>query len=211
MKRLLLILVTAGLVLGVVPVLAQEEATPTGEVATPVPEAIKQAPPEYLYPGILPDHPLYFLKSLLYRIRELFVFGDVAKSRWFLKMADKRAAEARELANKGKEELAQKASEEAVAARDKATEHLKVAKSAGKDIEELIEKLEAVSVRQQAVLDRVLEKAPEQAKEAIERAKENSIRGHERAIEALREREERKEEKEKEKGGGVEEEEGEEE
>lgn len=193
MKRLLLILVAMGMVLGTVPIFAQEEATPTaeeatpaGEAVTPVPEAIEQAPPEYLYPGILPDHPLYFLKSFIYRIRERFVFGDAAKTGWLLKMADKRAAEARGLADKGKEELAQKASEKAVAARDRATERLEVAKAAGKDVEELIEKLEAVSVRQQAVLDHVLEKVPEQAKEAIQQAKEKSKRGHERAIEVLR-------------------------
>ena len=207
MKKLLLILVVSGLVLGAVPVFAQgtfgvsqEEATPTAEeatpaaeeAATPVPAAVEQAPPEYLYPGVLPDHPLYFLKALLYKIRELFVFGDVAKTKWFLKMADKRAAEAKELANKGKEKLAVKASEKAVAARDKAAEHLKVAKSAGKDVEELVEKLEAASIRQQAVLDHVLEKVPEQAQEAIRRAKERSVRGHERAIEVLREREGRR-------------------
>ena len=202
MKKLLLLLVASGLVFGAVSAFAQEEtaptveqeATPAGETATPVPEAVGQAPPEYLYPGVLPDHPLYFLKALLYKIREFFVFGDVAKTRWFLKMADKRAAEARELANKGKEKLAQKASEQAVAARDKAAERLKVAKAAGKDVEELVEKLEAVSIRQQVVLDQVLEKVPQQAKEAIRRAKERSKKGHERAIEVLRKRKKRLEE-----------------
>lgn len=202
MKKLLLLLVTTGLVLGTVPVFAQEEATPTAEEeempageeeATPVPAAVEQAPPEYLYPGVLPDHPLYFLKSFLYKIRGRFVFGDVAKTRWFLKMADKRAAEARGLADKGKEKLAEKASEKAVAARDKAAEQLKVAKATRKDVEELVEKLEAVSIRQQVVLEHVLQKVPEQAQEAIRKAKEKSIKGHERAIEALKEREERKE------------------
>lgn len=194
MKKLLLLLVVSGLVFGTMSVFAQdtpdvdqEEASPTAEQeATPVPEAIDQAPPEYLYPGILPDHPLYFLKSFIYRVRERFVFGDAAKTGWLLKMADKRAAEARGLADKGEEKLAQKASEKAVAARDRATERLEAAKTAGKDVEELVEKLEAVSIRQQAVLDHVLEKAPEQAKEAIQKAKEKSKRGHERAIEVLK-------------------------
>lgn len=197
MKRWLLFLVAVGLVLGA-PVFAQEEATPTAEktisvgreataaAKTPIPAAVKEAPPEYLYPGILPDHPLYFLKALLYKIRGLFVFGDLARARWQMKMADKRAAEARALAKKGRYKLAKKALERAVIAQEKAVEHLERAKKKGKKIEDLVERLEKVSIRQQAALDRVLEKVPEEAKEAILKAKERSKKGHRRAIEVLK-------------------------
>jgi hypothetical protein len=209
MRKLLLSLVFLALIGGVPLVLAQEpldvssematdtaqEETTKEEIKSPIPEAIEQAPPEYLYPGILPDHPLYFLKSLLYKVKGFFVFGDAAKANWFLKMADKRAAEAKGLVDKGKEDLAVQAAEKAVDARDKASEYLQVAKAAGKDVEELVGKLEAISVRQQTSLDYVLEKVPESAQPAIEKAKENSQKGHERAIEALRRREEKKEER----------------
>jgi hypothetical protein len=170
---------------------AQEEAA---EVATPLPEVLTQSPVEYLYPGLLPDHPLYFLKSFVYAVRGLFVFGDEAKARWHLKLSDKRAAEARELAEKGKDVLAVRASEKAVTTRDRAIEYMEVIKAQGKDVEGLIEKLEAVSIRQQAVLEGVLEKVPEQAKDAVRKAKERSKSGHEKAIEVLREKEERVEE-----------------
>jgi len=197
-KRLLLFLVAVGLVLGTAPVFAQEEATPTAEktvsagreataaAKTPTPAAVKEAPPEYLYPGILPDHPLYFLKALLYKIRGFFVFGDLARARWQMKMADKRAAEAKALAKKGRYKLAKKALERAVIAQEKAVEHLERAKKKGKKVENLVERLEKVSIRQQAALDRVLEKVPEEAKEAILKAKERSKKGHRRAIEVLK-------------------------
>jgi F0F1-type ATP synthase membrane subunit b/b' len=55
-----------------------------------------------------------------------------------------------------------------------------------KDREELLKKMVALSVRQQAVLAKVYEQVPEQAKEAVQKAIENSQRGHEQATQELK-------------------------
>lgn len=59
------------------------------------------------------------------------------------------------------------------------------AASQGKDIEALVEKLTENQKRHKEVLQRVYQKAPEQAKDAILKAMENSSKGLENAIERV--------------------------
>ena len=167
-------------------------------------QAVDEAPPEYLYSGMLPDSPFYFLKNLLYKVKGSFVFGDTAKVRWFLKMADKGAAEARGLIDKEKSEMAGETLEKAILARNKAFERLQIAQKAGQDVDELVLRLEKTSLRQQATLDYVWGKVPDSAKGTIRQAKEKSQRGHQQAIESLKKGTPaaEDEELEKEQGGG---------
>ncbi len=58
------------------------------------------------YPGILPDHPLYFLKAARDKIAELAIRDNNEKAKHYLLLSDKRAAMAMLLAKKGKNELA---------------------------------------------------------------------------------------------------------
>lgn len=58
------------------------------------------------YPGILPDHPAYFLKAARDKVTEFAIRDNTEKAKHYLMLSDKRAAMAMMLAKKGKNELA---------------------------------------------------------------------------------------------------------
>ena len=58
------------------------------------------------YPGILPDHPLYFLKALRDRLHLFFNRSLQKKTEIYLLYSDKRVASAQILIEKGKEKMA---------------------------------------------------------------------------------------------------------
>lgn len=58
------------------------------------------------YPGILPDHPLYFLKVVRDRIMEFGTRDHLKKAELYLLLSDKRVAMATLLVKKGKERIA---------------------------------------------------------------------------------------------------------
>jgi hypothetical protein len=58
------------------------------------------------YPGILPDHPLYFLKTLRDRLHLFFNRSLQKKAEIYLLYSDKRVASAQILLEKGKEKMA---------------------------------------------------------------------------------------------------------
>jgi len=128
-------------------------------------------------PGLLPDSPIYFLKPLSEKVRGLFIFGQDSKALYALTLADKRLSEAKALSDKGKDDLAADTAEQAGKENENAQEHLAKAEIEGKDVTAVVERLAANSVRQQIVLAKVLEKVPQQAKAAIQRAMEMSKRG----------------------------------
>lgn len=55
------------------------------------------------YPGILPDHPLFFLKRLRDKILEITTRDTMKKAELYLLLSDKRVAMAQALSNVGKE------------------------------------------------------------------------------------------------------------
>ena len=58
------------------------------------------------YPGILPDHPLYFVKTVRDRMIDWVTRDNLKKAEYYLLFSDKRAAMATSLAKKGKDNLA---------------------------------------------------------------------------------------------------------
>lgn len=58
------------------------------------------------YPGLLPDHPLYFLKIVRDRITEFATRDNLKKAEFYLLTSDKRIAMALALAKKGRDKLA---------------------------------------------------------------------------------------------------------
>src|SRR5688572_7269837 len=54
------------------------------------------------YPGILPDHPLYFLKMMRDRVVEWSLFRPERKAEYFMFLADKRIGAGRVLIEGGK-------------------------------------------------------------------------------------------------------------
>jgi hypothetical protein len=59
------------------------------------------------YPGILPDHPLYFLKTVRDRIIELLVVDPARRAEFYLLQSDKWLSATQVLLEKGKKDLAQ--------------------------------------------------------------------------------------------------------
>lgn len=57
------------------------------------------------YPGLLPDHPLYFIKDLRDKIQEFLNRDNLKKAELYLLYSDKKAAMAMILASKGKNQL----------------------------------------------------------------------------------------------------------
>ena len=58
------------------------------------------------YPGILPDHPLYFVKTMRDRIIDWVTRDNIKKAEYYLLFSDKRTAMAMSLAKNGKDNLA---------------------------------------------------------------------------------------------------------
>lgn len=135
-------------------------------------------------PGMLPDHPMYFIKSMSESIGTFFTFGEVNKAERALQLAEKRLAEARALAADGKPEEAAKAVERYQAQLDRALTRAKQAQANGDDADEVLTDVSEATPRHQAVLAEVYEKVPEQARPGIQRAMEASRRGHAQATEA---------------------------
>jgi len=135
--------------------------------------------------GMLPGNPFYFLETLSEGIGTFFTFGDIKKAERHLALASERLAEADALADKGDSNRAEKATERYQERLDKALIKAEEAKTRGKNTDAVLEKIAEATVRHQAVLAEVYEKVSEQAKEAIQRAMENSARGHDTALNAV--------------------------
>ena len=142
-------------------------------------------------PGITPDSPFYFLDNWGKNIGLFFAFGPEAKARKALEYAEERLAEAQAMAVKNRirevEQAANGYNEFLTIVAERAEE----ARQQGVS-DNISEKVALATSKHLSVLDRVKETVPEQAREAIARAKEASINGQQNALRALaRERLER--------------------
>ncbi len=133
-------------------------------------------------PGLTPDSPFYFLKTWVEKIRLFFAFSPKGKVTLLTKFAETRLAEAQAMVKRGKPEIAEKCVDRYEKCLERAEEEIKKKDKVDKDVYETV--AEATS-KHTAVLQGLLEKVPEQAKDAIEHAIEVSQRGHDRALEAL--------------------------
>lgn len=133
-------------------------------------------------PGMLPDNPLYFVKSMSEGIGTFLTFGDVAEAERSLDLAEQRLAEARALANEGKAEAAEKAVKRYEEQLERSQARAEEAREKGKDTEEVLTRTSEATLRHQVVLAEVYAKVPEQARPGIERAMRASMRGHEQSM-----------------------------
>jgi len=134
-------------------------------------------------PGILPDNPLYGLKIVAEAIGTFFTFGQEKKAERMLQLAEKRLAEAEAVAEKGNIKAVERAIKGYQKAIENAQRHAENAARKGEVLEMIAEK----TAKHLSVLDRIKDKAPEQAKEAITKAKEVSINVQKKALRALSE------------------------
>jgi hypothetical protein len=140
---------------------------------------------ELVDPGLLPNHPLYFLKSFSEGVGTLFTFGQVNRANRQVLLAENRLAEANALIAQGETEIAEKAMERYQEQFAHAFTFAQRAREAGQNTDEVMAKIAENTLRHQAVLSRVYEQVPEEARGAIEQAMESNLRGHQQALEAI--------------------------
>ena len=128
--------------------------------------------------GSIPGDILYPVKETTENVRVATAFSDESKAKVHLAIADEKLNEIEKLEARGKSaDKIIAATERLEKNQGKAIEKLEKAQSEGKDVSAIVARLQSNLERQQSVLARVLEKVPEQAKAAIQRAMENSQRG----------------------------------
>lgn len=147
--------------------------------------AYAQVDEELPSPGLTPDSPFYFVDIWGEKIGLFFAFGAEAKAGKALEYAEERLAEAHVMAVKNKPEAVRMAAsryDEYIAT---GTQNIEEARNKGVDISEVSEIVALATSKHLLVLDGVMDIVPEEAKEAIGKAKGVSINGHGSALRAL--------------------------
>ena len=136
-------------------------------------------------PGMLPNSPFYFLKTWTENVGTFFTFNEEAKAERMLHLSERRLAEAKALSEQGETELAEKTIGRYEEQLNSALEKARSARGEGKEMEDLFIRVSEATYKHQDVLMDVYDKVPEQAKENIQRAMDESMRGHEEALESI--------------------------
>ncbi len=132
---------------------------------------VEAAEAEFSSPGLLPDHPFYFLKRGIERAQLMLTFDEEHKTRLHLKLAKVRLAEAKKLAEQNKAEHAREAANEF-------SRELNETKKSPRGIwknTSLVRETEELTAKSAIVLSLILDKVPMHAKPAIEQALNNSL------------------------------------
>ena len=128
--------------------------------------------------GITPDSPFYFVDNFWKSVRLTFTFNKIRKIERRMEFARERLAEAEQMSKENKVE----AMERALERYEKQIQHAeeKIEKRT-----ELADKVAEMTAKHLKILERVIDKAPENARAGLERALEASEKGHVRAIQIL--------------------------
>ena len=134
-------------------------------------------------PGITPDSPFYFFDKLGKNIGMFFTFGPENKARKALKYAEERLAEARVMAEKNKAKALRNAADDYDEFMAMANKRIREVKK--QDISGNITESVALAISKHlSVLEKVRERVPDEASEAVTRVREASVN---RQVNALRE------------------------
>lgn len=144
-------------------------------------------------PGLLPDSPIFFLKTWYEKAQLAFTFDNAKKAVMEHRFALRRVVEAEKLVEKGNVELAQQHLEKYQGLLDGLQERVAGAENAGKDVNALLGKLELFQERQQVVLQHVYEQVPAPAHDSIQHVMELSAQGLENAVQEVKGSEKAKE------------------
>jgi len=139
-------------------------------------------------PGLTPDSPFYFLETIMEEIGTFFTFGDLKKAERYATLAAERLAEAQVIAGKGKPELVEKTLERYAMQLQNSIARAEKAQTKGQNTEQVMARVGQATSKHLEVLAEVAEKVPEEAKPAIENAMKASLKGHEKAVQALKAR-----------------------
>ncbi len=133
------------------------EATPSAEVS------------ELPTVHILPDNPLYFLKTLKEKVQLLIIRSASGQADLFLGFAQKRLAEALKVAKKGKVHISEKLFEAFGRDIELVQEKIKEAKRKGEQTRDLLVKLQETVAYQKSVVEKMQEEASFYSSEVQER------------------------------------------
>lgn len=149
-------------------------------VATPAAQKSNYILP---YPGILPDHPLYFLKMLRDRILDLFTQAPLKKTEFLILMADKRLGAGKTLIDYGKINLGETTISKGENYLERAVSSISQIGSKGEKGNEVLDKLKESLAKHIEVLQEVQQKVPEEAKSGITNALERAQKGYQKVLE----------------------------
>ena len=136
--------------------------------------------------GLLPGDLFYFMDLFSEGLGTLFTFGNSAKAKRYMSIAEERLSEAKELAELGEFELADKAMKKYQKDVEKALKKINDAKiDHEEDIDEVLPNIAIATIKHQAVLADVYDRVPEEAKKEIEDTMKKSMIGYEVAIAAM--------------------------
>lgn len=120
------------------------------------------------YPGILPDHFLYPLKMIRDRLLVFLTEDPLKKGQLFLLYADKRLAAGKSLFEKGKVDLGITTITKAEKYLEKALIQEEIARKAGKNTQEFLEKLYLSSQKHQEIISELSAKSQSEEKKILE-------------------------------------------
>lgn len=142
-------------------------------------------------PGILPTSKLYFLKTWGEWAKvNILTFDRDKKAELRLEFAEKRLTELNELKDQGKlddkqSERLTNSYEKLISKVEDRIERIERKKEIGGDDSSLADKVSEKMIQHQDVLNKVRDNVPEPAKKAIDKAKQVSLKGEEKAMERL--------------------------
>ena len=143
--------------------------------------------PELPDHGTTPDSWMYGFKRFREGVDMFFTFDDLAKGEKHVNYAGLRLSEAKAMAERGKPEFVDSLVKEYGENINASNEIAKKAQQIGKNVTKVTELVGLATSVHLDVLDEVYEKAPEQAKEAILKAKDASMNGQKNALRVLSE------------------------
>jgi len=121
------------------------------------------------FPGILPDHPLYFLKRLRDTILEKLISDPIRKTEFYILQADKRLAMGNLLMEAGKGTLGESTISKAEKYMEQAISGMALHKKNGGSVPGyVIERLEKATAKHQEVITELLNKAQETEKAGLQ-------------------------------------------
>lgn len=113
------------------------------------------------YPGILPDHQLYFIKVVRDSVLEFFTRDYIKKAELNLLLADKKAVMALELSKKNKWSMAKKYILQAESYYPKIVENIDVSKKQGKSASgDFILKIKLSNEKHKEIIEDLIKNAP---------------------------------------------------
>ncbi|GEM_PF-2787537 len=140
---------------------------------------------EFENAGITPDSFLYVFDKLAEKARLMFTFDKIEKAKLKIKYAEERLAEAAVMVQVGKPEKAKELVDEYGRDISEVEDGIDVAEKEGRNVTRVLEIVSEATSKHFEVLQRVLEKAPEPAKEHILNAINASSKGRDRALASI--------------------------